>query len=172
MPPPFACAKFGPSKPRRGLVQSRNQIVMRADPDEIFRLAGEVEYWPAILPHYRSVRVLRRRGNKRLVHMAATRDGFPVSWTSIQWLDPAARRIAFRHVKGVSRGMDVEWRIEPREDGTVEVTIEHWLALGWPVLGTFAAERVIGPHFVENIAAKTLRRIKEIAEGGSLEGRR
>ncbi|MDP8922584.1 MAG: SRPBCC family protein [Chloroflexota bacterium] len=153
-------------------MQTLNQIVMRADPDVVFRLAGEVEYWPAILPHYRSVRVLRRRGQKRLVHMAATRDGFPVSWTSIQWLDPAARRIWFRHVKGVSRGMDVEWRIEPRDDDSVEVTIEHWLALDWPVIGGFAAERIIGPLFVENIAGKTLRRIKEIAEGGSLEGRR
>lgn len=153
-------------------MQTRNQIVIRADPDVIFRLASEVEYWPAILPHYRSVRVLRRRGQKRLVYMAASRDGFPVSWTSIQWLDPTARRIAFRHVKGISRGMDVEWRIEPRDDGTVEVTIEHWLRLDWPLIGTFAAERVIGPHFVENVATKTLRRIKEIAEGGSLEGRR
>ena len=153
-------------------METRNQIVMRADPDVIFRLAGEVEFWPAILPHYRSVRVLRRLGNKRLVYMAASRDGFPVSWTSIQWLDPAARRIVFRHVKGVSRGMDVEWRITPRADGAVDVTIEHWLTLGWPVLGRFAAERVIGPHFVEPIAGKTLRRIKEIAEGGSLSGRR
>ena len=153
-------------------MQTRNTIVMRADPDLIFRLAGEVEFWPAILPHYRSVRVLRRRGRKRLVYMAASRDGFPVSWTSIQWLDPVARRIAFRHVKGISRGMDVEWRIEPRADGSVDVSIEHWLTLGWPLIGAFAAERVIGPHFVEHIATRTLRRIKEIAEGGSLAGRR
>ena len=152
-------------------MQTRNTIVMRADPDLIFRLAGDVELWPAILPHYRSVRVLRGRDQKRLVHMAASRDGFPVSWTSIQWLDPVARRIVFRHVKGISRGMDVEWRIEPRADGSVEVSIDHWLTLGWPMLGAFAAERVIGPHFVEHIATKTLRRIKEIAEGGSLEGR-
>ena len=152
-------------------MQTRNQIVMRADPDLIFRLAAEVEFWPAILPHYRAVRVLRRRGPKRLIYMAATRDGFPVSWTSIQWLDPAARCIAFRHVKGVSRGMDVEWRIDPRDDGAVDVSIEHWLRLGWPLIGTFAGERVIGPHFVEHIATRTLRCLKEIAEGGSLAGR-
>jgi ribosome-associated toxin RatA of RatAB toxin-antitoxin module len=152
-------------------VQTVNRVRIHADPDLIFRLAGEVEFWPAILPHYRAVRVLRRDGNKRLVYMAATRDGFPVSWTSIQWLDPAARRIAFRHVKGVTRGMDVEWRIEPAADGGVDVEIEHWLTLPWPAIGRFAAERVIGPHFVEDIAGKTLRRIKEIAEGGSLAGR-
>ncbi len=149
-------------------MQTRNQIVMRADLDLIFRLAGEVEFWPAILPHYRSVRVLRRRGRKRLVSMAASRDGLPVSWTSIQWLDPAARRIVFRHVKGVTRGMDVEWRIDPRPDGIVDVSIEHWLELSWPVISNFAAERVIGPLFIEDIAGKTLRRIKQIAEGGSL----
>ena len=151
-------------------MQTSNRIQIQADPDLIFRLAGEVEFWPAILPHYRDVRVLRRQGDKRLVYMAAWRDAIPVSWTSIQWLDPAARRIVFRHVKGVTRGMDVEWRIAPRPDGVVDVSIEHWLDLAWPLVGRFAAERVIGPLFVEYIAGKTLRRIKEIAEGGSLAG--
>jgi uncharacterized membrane protein len=149
-------------------VRTENRIQIDAPPDQIFRLAAEVEFWPALLPHYRYVRVLRRATDRRLVEMGASRDGIPVSWTSIQWLERERRRITFRHVKGVTRGMVVEWLIEPGVEGPVEVRIAHALRLRWPILGNWAADRVIGPYFVHDIAGKTLRRIKEIAEGGSL----
>jgi hypothetical protein len=44
------------------------------------------------------------------------------------------------------------------------VSIEHRLELGWPLIGRFAAERVIGPHFVDAIAGRTLRRMRQLAE--------
>ena len=151
---------------------TQNRISIRAPTEDIFRLAGEVEYWPAILPHYRFVRVLRRDGDRRLVKMGATRDGIPVSWTSLQWLEPDAKRITFRHVAGVTRGMIVEWSMVPTTDGSVEVTISHRLRLRWPIVGAWVADRVIGPFFVHDIAGKTLRQIKHLAEGGTLgEGR-
>ena len=47
------------------------------------------------------------------------------------------------------------------------MSIEHELELGWPLIGDFAAERVIGPQFIDAIAGRTLRRVKELAEAGS-----
>lgn len=150
-------------------MQTQNRIRMHAPPATVFRLAADVELWPALLPHYRYVRILRRASGCRLVEMAASRDGIPVSWTSIQWLEPERCRITFRHVRGVTRGMVVEWAIEPAEPDQVDVTISHWWAPRWP-LSFWIAERAIGPFFVHDIAGKTLARIKEIAEGGSLAG--
>ena len=46
------------------------------------------------------------------------------------------------------------------------MSIEHRLDLGWPLIGELVAERVIGPQFIEAIARRTLRRVKELAEGG------
>jgi hypothetical protein len=60
--------------------------------------------------------------------------------------------------------MWVEWRFEENRDGT-DVSIEHRLELGWPLIGEFAARHVIGPQFIEAIAGRTLRRIRELAEG-------
>ena len=54
--------------------------------------------------------------------------------------------------------------------GGVRVSIRHDLALGWPLIGGLAAERIIGPLFVANIAGKTLRRIKALAEARTAEG--
>jgi ribosome-associated toxin RatA of RatAB toxin-antitoxin module len=89
-----------------------NEILITGDPDRIYQLASAVEEWPLFLPHYRWVRVHGREGNRRTVEMAAWRTGIPVRWLSHQWLWPEERRITFRHIGGLSRGMDVEWRIE------------------------------------------------------------
>ncbi len=151
---------------------THNQIAMDAPPDTVFRLAAEVEFWPALLPHYRSVRVLRRGRDCRLISMSAWRDWIPVSWTSLQWPEPERRRITFRHVRGVTRGMVVEWSIEPRASDGVIVTIAHHWTPSAPLIGEPVAQGLIGPLFVECIADKTLRSIKSLAEGGSPSGAR
>jgi ribosome-associated toxin RatA of RatAB toxin-antitoxin module len=124
-----------------------------------------------MLPHYRYVRVLGRKGPRMLVKMAAYRNRIPVSWTSILETKPDERRILFKHVRGVTRGMDVEWRIEPRADGRTRVSIRHDFSPGWPLVGGRVAHVVIGEFFVRNIAGKTLRRVKELAEARHAQDR-
>lgn len=128
-----------------------------------YELAAAVENWPDILPHYRWVRVIRNDGHERLVEMAARRDVIPVRWRAIQVCDPITPRITFRHVGGVTTGMDVAWMFEPGPDD-LTVRIVHDFDPPWPLVGGLVADRIIGPLFVENIAGKTLHRIKEIAE--------
>lgn len=141
-----------------------NAILISAAPDIIFRFAADVEQWPTLLPHYRSVQVLERHGERKLVRMAAHRDGLPVSWTSVFEPRPSERRILFQHVRGVTRGMVVEWRLEPLVDGQTRVSIQHDFSPRWPLLGGWPARLVIGEFFVRNIAGKTLRRIKMLTE--------
>ncbi len=134
--------------------------------DAVFAYAARVEDWPRLLPHYRSVRVIASRGGERLVEMRARRDRIPVWWWARQIVVAAERRIRYTHVRGVTRGMEVEWRITPTEEGVV-VTIVHDLSLGWPLIGRAVADRIIGPKFVEPIARATLRRIKWLVEQGA-----
>jgi len=156
-------------------VQTENRITIDAPAARIYDLAARIERWPEILPHYRYVTLLRDEGDTRLAEMAATRDGFPVKWVSIQELFPATHGIRFRHVRGVTRGMDVEWIIEPNPDdptGGVLVRIVHLFDPPWPrPLGPLAARYVVGGLFVHTIANRTLRRIKELAEGEQVVGR-
>jgi hypothetical protein len=139
------------------------RLFMRAPWERVFPLAADVERWPEILPHYRYVRPLPDPDGARRFAMGARRGPVPVRWEAIQRPMPEARRIEFIHTGGVTRGMWVAWRLEPVEGGT-EVSIEHRLELGWPLIGPFAARAVIGPHFIEAIAGRTLRRIRELAE--------
>ena len=139
-------------------------LAIRADPDVVFRLAARVEDWPRLLPHYRRVRVLRQTTESRIVEMAARRDAIPVRWTAEQRLFPAQRRITFRHVGGVTRGMDVAWTLTPAADGRVLVRIVHRFHPRWPFVSDWLVQRVVGGFFVDAIARKTLRRIADLAE--------
>lgn len=144
-------------------MHTENAIFVHADAQTVYRLAAAVERWPELLPHYRWVRVLEDDGQQRLLDMAARRDWIPVRWWAVQHRFPDIPRVTFRHVGGITRGMGVEWSFEPGPGG-VEVRIHHDLRLGWPILGALVADHIIGPLFVANIAGKTLRRIKELAE--------
>ena len=81
----------------------------------------------------------------------------------MQELDPARRRITFRHVGGITRGMQVAWTLEPRADGVL-VEIWHAFRPRWPLVPDGLVQFVVGELFVDNIASKTLRRIKLLAE--------
>ncbi len=154
-------------------MHTKNEILIRAEAAEVYGLAAPVERWPEILPHYRWVRVLEDDGEgRRLVEMAALRDFIPVRWRAEQLLFPEEPRIAFRHVGGLTKGMEVEWVFASRGDGVVRVSILHDLPhlAGWPLIGGVVADRVVGPLFISNIAGKTLGRIKELAEAGARRG--
>jgi hypothetical protein len=137
---------------------------MRAPFDRVFDLAADVERWPEILPHYRYVRPVTDPGGERHFAMGARRGPIPVRWEAIQRPMRDDRRIEFVHTAGVTKGMWVAWRFADAPDGSLDVSIEHRLDLGWPVIGSWAAEHVVGPQFIEAIAGRTLRRIRELAE--------
>ncbi len=133
---------------------------MQAPTERVFALAAEVERWPERLPHYRYVRRLPDPAGERRFAMGARRGFIPVRWEAIQRPRPADGVIEFEHTGGVTRGMAVAWRLQAEPDG-VEVSIEHQLSPRWPLAGA-----VIG-NFIEAIATRTLRRVKELAEAGT-----
>jgi aromatase len=144
-------------------VHTETAVRIRGPVDTIFRYAAQVEHWPRILPHYRGVRVLAIDGAGRLIEMKARRGWIPIWWWARQIVTPRERRIRFTHVRGVTRGMQVEWRFEPA-GGDVAVSIVHDLDLTWPLIGRAVARSIIGPMFVEPTARATLRHIKRIVE--------
>lgn len=144
------------------MTELTNAIEIAAPPNVIYALAAATERWPALLPHYRSVTVLRD-GPVRLVAMAAWRDIVPISWVAEQTNDPVTPHIRFRHVRGWTRGMDVEWRFAATPFGT-RVTIEHRLEFAFPVARAWLGQHVVGDFFVRDVASKTLARMKTLAE--------
>jgi uncharacterized membrane protein len=136
---------------------------MHAPADRIFALAAEVERWPELLPHYRYVRRLPDPNGERRFAMGARRGPISVRWEAVQRPRPEQNVIEFEHTGGVTRGMHVSWRLQETDEG-IEVSIEHDLRLPWPLVGESVARWIIGPQFIEAIARRTLRRVRQLAE--------
>jgi uncharacterized membrane protein len=145
-----------------------DRVRVNAPVGSVFQAARDVEQWPQILSHYRWVRRLENRGDSAVVEMAAWRPfgpiKYPTWWVSEMWIDSAAPAIHYRHVGGITTGMDVVWQLEPVA-GATDVTIVHeWSGPPWPVLGPAAATWIIGPVFVHGIASRTLTGMKRYLE--------
>jgi uncharacterized membrane protein len=152
-----------------------DRLRMNAPVDRVFRAAMDVEQWPVLLKHYRWVRMLERRPSGGLVEMAAWRPfgpiKYPTWWVSEMWIDSGEGAVRYRHVQGITAGMDVSWQVHPVEGGT-EVTIVHdWPGPRWPLVGPAAASLVIGPVFIHGIASRTLAGIARHVERGRAVGR-
>ena len=147
-------------------MQIVDRIHIRAPFTRVFAAASSVTRWPAILPHYRWVRLL----DDGLVEMAAWRPfaggiiKYPTWWVSEMVGDRPVGEIRYRHVRGITRGMDVVWRLV-EQNGGIDVSIVHtWDGPRWPLVGRVAADVVIGPVFIHGIASRTLAGIKKEAE--------
>ena len=153
-----------------------DEIVIAAPVAECFRAAADVERWPEILPHYRWVRFQRKEGFGRgLVEMAARRPfgplPYPVWWVSEMTVDESRPVVLYRHVRGITTGMDVEWSFRDLGDGRTHVRIVHEWDEGprWPLPGALRraiAGAGIGPVFIHHVASRTLLGVKRAVEAG------
>lgn len=149
-----------------------DRLVVAAPLADVFACAGDVERWPQWLPHYRWVRILSGPSagaaeRTATVEMAAWRPfgplRWPTWWISEMTIEPRVPRVRYRHVRGITRGMDVAWEFAERDGGT-EVTITHWWdGPRWPLIGALAANLIIGPVFIHGIASRTLAGIGRAA---------
>jgi len=167
-PPLRAPFRLGPL-PIGAAMVLLDEAIVRAPVRTIFDLVRNVEHWPAHLDHYRFVR-FRSRNNDGggIVEMSANRPfgplKWPTWWTSQMSVDEQLPNVRFRHIAGVTTGMDVEWAFMPHSEGTHVRLFHVWEGPDWPVVRVPAAVGLIGPVFVHGIAARTIAGLKAVAE--------
>ena len=93
------------------------------------------------------------------------RVSYPVWWVSEMWADESVPVVRYRHVDGITKGMDVEWRFHADGSGTRVEIVHDWPGgPRWPIIGRFAADYVIGPVFIHRVAGQTLEGVKTEVE--------
>ncbi len=149
-------------------MRTLDRLSMRAPPRVVYEAARDVERWPDVLPHYRWVRFRERRPDGGVVEMAAWRPfgvfHWPTWWVSEMWTDSSLYTVRYRHVAGITAGMDVRWEIVEDGGGSVISIVHEWTGPRWPLVGGMAASLVIGPVFIHGIASRTLAGIRRHVE--------
>jgi len=146
-----------------------DEQLVRAPWRTVFDLARNVEEWPGHLSHYRFVRFRERATDGGgVVEMAAYRPfgpiGWPTWWLSEMSVDEGAPAIRFRHIGGITKGMDVEWSFRAAPVGTHVKILHVWDGPPVPLIGIPVATILIGPVFIHGIASRTLAGLAAVAE--------
>jgi hypothetical protein len=147
-----------------------DEYLVSAPADVCFRIAADVERWPEILPHYRWVRFQDKRDfGQGIVEMAAWRPfpagiKYPTWWVSEMRAAENEPAVYYKHIAGITRGMDVKWELQPRGRQTFIRLLHVWTGPTWPLISGVAANWVIGPHFVSAIAQRTLAGVARAAQ--------
>lgn len=149
-------------------MRSTISIDVDAPPDLVFTLASDVTRWERLLPHYARSRADRGHEDGSVTCSFVARRplsdllglGLPVAWRSRVWADAEARRLRFLHQGGLTSGMDVTWRIEPRSQGGTHIEISHRFDRGPGGL----LPSVVDRFFTRAIAGRTLATFKALAE--------
>ena len=156
-------------------METVDEQLVRSPLNTIFELAKNVEAWPEHLPHYRFVRFRERRSDAGgIVEMSAYRPfsapllrfrlNWPTWWLSEMMVNNEARSIRFRHIEGITKGMEVEWSFSTTPGGTHVRILHMWDGPPIPLVGVWAAVYVIGPIFIHGIASRTLAGLARAAE--------
>lgn len=160
-------------------METIDELDVRAPVPVIYRLARDVERWPDHLAHYRFVKFREGDGAHGIVEMSANRPftlplggngiqlDWPTWWLSEMVVDDSKPSIRFRHIGGITKGMDVEWTFTPTSSGTRVRIVHVWDGPRVPLLGIPAATLVIGPVFIHGIASRTLAGLAAAAESES-----
>jgi ribosome-associated toxin RatA of RatAB toxin-antitoxin module len=158
--------------PKTRRMRTVDELLVRAPLRRIFEFAREVDRWPEHLSHYRWVRFHQRASDGGgLVEMAAWRPfgslRWPTWWMSEMSVNDQTPNVRYRHVAGITKGMEVEWSFASKDKDATRVRIVHsWNGPSVPLLGIVAAKIVIGPVFVHGIASRTLAGLAAKAERG------
>ncbi|HXC24969.1 MAG TPA: SRPBCC family protein [Gemmatimonadaceae bacterium] len=162
--------------PTSGRLVVVDERLVRAPIQKIFTLAAQVDHWPKYLSHYRFVHFRERTTDGGgIVEMSANRPfsaansqfttvNWPTWWCSDMSVDTEKPAIRFRHIEGITTNMEVEWAFTSTREGTHVRILHVWNGPPWPLIGRFAATKIIGPVFVHGIAWRTLAGLAHEAE--------
>lgn len=150
---------------------------IRADRATVFNLLAEIELWPALFPHVRSARVLRRDGRRRLIVVRATWRSLPLGYTAVQTVDTAQGQMTIRHLSRLTNGSTAVWNVQAAADPAgaadgVELRVQQQVVVPVPLIGGWLARALVGGRVARDLGQAMLDRVKEVAEGGSLADRR
>lgn len=150
-------------------METVDELLVRAPWRTMFDIAKSVEEWPVHLDHYRNVKFRERASDGGgIVEMSADRPfgplAWPTWWLSEMSIDEGAPSIRFRHIGGVTKGMDVEWSFRTAPGGTLVKILHVWDGVPLPFVGIPVATLVIGPVFIHGIASRTLAGLAAAAE--------
>jgi ribosome-associated toxin RatA of RatAB toxin-antitoxin module len=147
-------------------MKTSNRITVVGSIDEAYGLVEDVSRWPAIDQAVGDVKILRIDGRAKMVELSTRGGSLPVKITCVQLADPVERRVIFRYVDGLMKGVVSEWtfsEVKLNHKGLVQVSVTNDFS-GVSAMRAYIVNRLFSNKRTEML----LERLKEIVEAGFL----
>jgi ribosome-associated toxin RatA of RatAB toxin-antitoxin module len=148
------------------IMKTQNKITVIGSFEEVYGLVEAVGSWPEIVEDVGDVKVLGMEARKKIVEVSTRGGVLPFKMTSVQESLPAERRLLFSHIKGVMKGVEVEWTFDEarlKKKGLVLVNVTHDFKNISP-----ARAYILNRFFIQKRTETMLLRLKEVVEAGFL----
>ncbi|HEV7673715.1 MAG TPA: SRPBCC family protein [Candidatus Angelobacter sp.] len=120
--------------------------VMPASVERVWGVMNDVEAYPRIMNHVRSVKVLEHGSNYRRTAWEMELKGCALRWTEREEIDAEHHRIEYQSIEGDMAQFEGFWRLDPLSDGTCRATLSVLFDIGIPLMSDMlnpVAERAI-----------------------------
>ncbi|MCD6309641.1 MAG: SRPBCC family protein [Candidatus Eremiobacteraeota bacterium] len=117
----------------------KSSINVKADPEEVYKLARNMEEFPRYMPDVKEITVLERGENYTVTNWITEVEGTPITWKEKEIFDNSSLTISYRLIEGDLEKFQGEWHFIPVDEGT-KVTLDVDYDFGVP-----AIEELMGP---------------------------
>jgi ribosome-associated toxin RatA of RatAB toxin-antitoxin module len=108
--------------------------VMPAPVNRVWEIVNDVESYPRLMKHVRSVQVIERGLNYRVSAWEVELKGCIMRWTEREEISAAQHRIDYHQVEGEMETFEGSWQLEPETDETTRVMLSVQFNVGIPML--------------------------------------
>lgn len=146
------------------MIYAKSEDVIRAKPEEVYRLLKDITMWPEIFPPCQKAKVLSFENNIEMIELTALTKGKLFSWTSKRVHNDKEMNISFQQTVPTPPlvYMKGTWHVEPEGENT-KVILIHEFRLKWnfceKLLGMIARK-----FFVDSNSEREIKGLKEFCE--------
>jgi coenzyme Q-binding protein COQ10 len=100
----------------------------------VWTVVNDVESYPRLMEHVRSLRVLERGDTYRLTEWQVELKGCVMRWVEREELIPEQHRIEYRQLEGELAQFEGFWQLDALTDATTRVVLSVRFEIGIPML--------------------------------------
>lgn len=133
--------------------------VMQAPVERIWDVVNNVESYPRLMNHVRSLEVLERGPNYRLTAWTVDLMGCSMRWVEREDINPEQYRIEYRQVKGDLAVFEGYWQLERLTDTSSRTILSVHFDIGIPMLSD-----MLNPVAEKTIRDNSQKMLRSLAE--------
>jgi uncharacterized membrane protein len=144
------------------MIHLEDSVIIDAGVSTVYKIAEDVEKHPIVIPYFKSVKVLDKKDNMKLVKRIAKINGQKRSWIG-KLIYHENKMIEYEQIDGPLKGMTGEWIFKDmnKHDQT-KLTITHNINMKGFLVGRIM--EMLAKKIVGKSAKNTLACIKQYAE--------